>query len=187
MIIIICAYIYAFAEKYNKHLLYIITLIVKNYNSYSIKIFGGDFTGDFYAQKKKGREIDVENGGLKPQTKLIILGIGGFFGGLANGLLGAGGGIIMTFVLEKILSEQEMARRDIFANVIAATLPISMLSTIIYGFRGDINTERFGVFVLPAVIGGLIGAYLLARISTIWLKRIFAILVVWSGIYMILK
>lgn len=119
--------------------------------------------------------------------KLAYLALGGLFGGLANGLLGAGGGIIMTFILEKIMSEEEMPRRDIFANVIAATLPISIFSAIIYGLRGDMRTERFGIFVIPAVAGGLIGAYLLSRISTLWLKRIFAFLVIWSGIYMVMK
>ncbi len=119
--------------------------------------------------------------------KIIILGLGGFFGGLANGLLGAGGGIIMTFALEAVMTEDEMARRDIFANVIAATLPISLFSTIIYGIRGDIHIENFSIFVIPAVAGGLAGAYLLSKISPIWLKRIFALLVIWSGIYMVIK
>lgn len=119
--------------------------------------------------------------------RVLLLAIGGLFGGVANGLLGAGGGIIMTFVLESVMGEDEMPRRDIFANVIAATLPISMFSTIIYGLRGDLQTERFGEYVIPAIIGGLAGAYLLAKINTVLLKRIFAILVIWSGIYMILK
>ncbi len=119
--------------------------------------------------------------------KMFILGLGGFFGGLANGLLGAGGGIIMTFVLEAVMTESEMARRDIFANVIAATLPISLFSTIIYGMRGDLQVQKFGNFVIPAVVGGLAGAYLLSKISPIWLKRFFAILVIWSGIYMVIK
>ncbi len=119
--------------------------------------------------------------------KIIILGLGGFFGGLANGLLGAGGGIIMTFVLEAVMTESEMARRDIFANVIAATLPISLFSTIIYALRGDIRLEKFENFVIPAIVGGLAGAYLLSKISPTWLKRIFALLVIWSGIYMVIK
>ena len=116
-----------------------------------------------------------------------LLAAAGLSAGLANGLLGAGGGIIMTFALEAVMSEEEMPRRDIFANVIAATLPISVFSTVLYGIRGNLETENFGVFVIPAVIGGIIGAYLLSRISTLHLKRIFSILVIWSGIYMVLK
>ena len=119
--------------------------------------------------------------------KMFFLGLGGLLGGLANGLLGAGGGIIMTFALEAVMTEGEIARRDIFANVIAATLPISLFSTIIYGVRGDIRLEKFGIFVIPAVAGGLVGAYLLSKISPVWLKRIFALLVIWSGIYMVIK
>lgn len=124
---------------------------------------------------------------ISPGVKFALLALGGFFGGLANGLLGAGGGIIMTFVLEKVMDEGDMARRDVFANVIAATLPISVLSTAIYAARGNISLERFSIFVIPAVIGGVAGAFLLSKISTVWLKRIFALLVVWSGIYMVLR
>ena len=124
---------------------------------------------------------------MRSNTKLILLALCGLFGGLANGLLGAGGGIIMTLVLERIMSEDEMPQRDIFANVIAATLPISVFSTVIYAFRGDLDTDRFGIFVIPAIVGGLAGAFLLSRISALWLKRIFGILVIWSGLYMMMK
>lgn len=123
---------------------------------------------------------------LGSNAKFTLLALGGLAGGLANGLLGAGGGIVMTFVLEKAL-EDEIERRDIFANVIAATLPISLLSTAIYAGKGNISTERFSVFVIPAIVGGLVGAFLLSRISTVWLKRIFALLVIWSGIYMVMR
>ena len=40
--------------------------------------------------------------------KMFFLGLGGLLGGLANGLLGAGGGIIMTFALEAVMTEAEM-------------------------------------------------------------------------------
>lgn len=129
----------------------------------------------------------MEKTGLKGNTKAILLGLGGLAGGIANGLLGAGGGIVMTFVLEYVFDENELQRRDLFANVIAAALPISVVSAVIYTLRGDIEFDKFGAFVLPAVIGGLAGALLLSRIKTSFLKRIFALLVIWSGIYMIMK
>ncbi|MGN1048463.1 MAG: TSUP family transporter [Eubacteriales bacterium] len=129
----------------------------------------------------------MEKTGLKGNTKAILLGLGGLAGGIANGLLGAGGGIVMTFVLEYVFDENDLPRRDLFANVIAAALPISVVSAVIYTLRGDIEFDKFGAFALPAVIGGLAGALLLSRIKTSFLKRIFALLVIWSGIYMILK
>lgn len=119
--------------------------------------------------------------------KLAILGFGGFLGGIANGILGAGGGIIMTFVLERVMTEEEMARRDIFANVIAASLPISLFSVAAYGARGDLQVKNFEDFIIPALVGGLLGAYLLARINTKFLKLIFAAVVIWSGLYMMLR
>lgn len=119
--------------------------------------------------------------------KLIILSLGGLIGGIANGLLGAGGGIVLTLALESAFDENELPRRDLFANVIAAVIPITTLSAIIYGVRGDIKIEKFGSFIIPAVLGGLIGAVLLSRIKTSVVKRIFALIVIWSGIYMVLK
>lgn len=118
-----------------------------------------------------------------------ILALAGFSAGLLNGLLGAGGGIVMTFALEYMIKHGglQMEERDIFANVIAATLPISVMSALIYGVRGNIDLSGFSVFVLPAVVGGLVGAFFLSKISVVFLKRIFALLVIWSGIYMIIR
>ncbi len=118
-----------------------------------------------------------------------ILMLAGLSAGLLNGLLGAGGGIVMTFALEYMIKHGglQMEERDIFANVIAATLPISVMSALIYGVRGNIDFSGFSVFVLPAAIGGLVGAFFLSKISVVFLKRIFALLVIWSGIYMIIR
>ncbi len=124
---------------------------------------------------------------MNTRTAFALLAVGGLAGGIANGLLGAGGGIIITFVLERVLPESEMPRRDIFANVIAVSLPISVLSSVIYALHGNINADSFGKFVIPAVVGGLIGAYLLSKINTVLLKRIFALIVIWSGVYMLLR
>ena len=95
----------------------------------------------------------------------------------------------MTFALGYMIKQGrlQMEERDIFANVIAATLPISVMSALIYGARGNIDFSGFSVFVLPAVCGGVVGAFFLSKINVVFLKRIFALLVIWSGIYMIIR
>ncbi len=117
--------------------------------------------------------------------EFLVLAVGGLAGGFVNGLLGAGGGIIFTFLLQSVMSASE--KRDTFANVIAATLPISALSAVLYGIKGNINTEKFSIFLIPAIAGGFAGALLLNRINTDLLKKLFAVLVIWSGIYMLIR
>lgn len=109
----------------------------------------------------------------------------GFLAGLLNGLLGAGGGIILVRGADKVLPREYRDGRDVFANALAVMLPISAVSAIAYVLRGSVYELEFTKFILPAVIGGAGGGLLLAVIDTRLLRLIFSALVVWSGITMI--
>ncbi len=116
---------------------------------------------------------------------LILLGIG-LCAGFANGLLGAGGGIVAVFGMMAVMGE-EADRRDIFANALCIMLPLSALSCIRYGMEGHLTLSGFGRYVLPAIAGGLAGAYLLGRLKGSALKKLFGALVVWSGVLLIIR
>ncbi len=109
----------------------------------------------------------------------------GFLAGLLNGLLGAGGGIILVRGADKVLPREYCDGRDVFANALAVMLPISAVSAIAYVLGGSVHGLEFSKFILPAVIGGAGGGLLLAVIDTRLLRLIFSALVVWSGITMI--
>ena len=109
----------------------------------------------------------------------------GFFSGLLNGLLGAGGGIILVRGADKILPRECQDSRDVFANALAVMLPISAVSAIAYVLRGSVHGLEFAPFISPAIIGGVGGGLLLAVIDTRLLRLIFSALVVWSGFTMI--
>ena len=111
----------------------------------------------------------------------------GFLAGLLNGLLGAGGGIILVRGAEKILPREYLEGRDVFANALCVMLPISAVSAIAYVMRGSVHGLEFSPFILPAVIGGVCGGLLLSVIDTRLLRLIFSALVVWSGIAMLLR
>ena len=115
-----------------------------------------------------------------------LLAAAGLSAGLANGLLGAGGGIIVTYALVHLLGDKGNAAKDVFANVVAAMLPMTAVSALIYALHGNLDLEQSAPFLLPAVIGGVVGALLLGRINTGGLKKIFAVLVVISGLRLIL-
>lgn len=111
----------------------------------------------------------------------------GFLSGLANGLLGAGGGIIIVYALRYKLKDCDCDTRDIFANALCVMLPISVLSCILYARAGNLSVSGLGIYILPAILGGLAGGVILGKIKTAFLKKLFAALVIYSGITLMMK
>ena len=116
----------------------------------------------------------------------LLLIIGGLLSGFINGLLGAGGGIIIVFVLSRALKDN-CEQRDIFANALCVMLPISIFSCVTYSLSGKVSFDGFLPFIIPTTLGGLTGGYLLSKLKTNTLKNLFAILIAISGIILILK
>ncbi len=122
----------------------------------------------------------------KNKNFFLPLSLGGLCAGFANGLLGAGGGIIIVYIFSRVF-ERSTDRRDIFANALCIMMPISVVSCIIYALRGDLNASGFSPFIIPAILGGLLGGFVLCKINTEFLKILFSALVVISGIILVVK
>ena len=116
--------------------------------------------------------------------KLILAGLAA---GFANGLLGAGGGIITVFILSKVMKKQITSKNGVFANALCVMLPLSLISCAIYAFKGHMSVDGFGVFAIPAVAGGAIGGLLLGRLKAAFMRRLFAALVIISGVLLIVR
>lgn len=114
---------------------------------------------------------------------LILTSLAGAAAGVVNGFIGTGGGIVLILILSKVMKTCDT--KDIFATVIAAILPMSVVSAVSYYIQGDLPIKETAVYIIPAVIGGVIGAFLLDKIKTDWLKLIFSGLVVFAGVKMI--
>lgn len=108
-----------------------------------------------------------------------LLALIGVLTGAVNGLIGAGGGMILVPLLSKC---HQLEENELFSASVCIILPICLVSLVL-GPKSD--TLTFGQ-VLPYLLGsaaGGLGASLLShRIPAIWLHRILGILILWGGI-----
>ena len=98
--------------------------------------------------------------------------------GLVNGFFGGGGGMILVPLL---LTRCRLDRRIAFASSVAIIFPLCVLSAAVYYYRGNLDLRQ----ALPYLVGGLAGGYLagklFARIPVLWLKRAFALLILYGA------
>lgn len=114
---------------------------------------------------------------------LIFIGV---LAGIINGLIGCGGGIVVVYALSRMTASFS-DRHDVFATAVASILPMSAVSSYIYIRAAGGIPDGMAVYLVPAVAGGVAGAFLLDKISGKWLGRIFSLLVIWAGVSLILK
>lgn len=124
---------------------------------------------------------------MKKKTKgAILLGVSAV-SGFCNALIGAGGGILLSFALAWLARDDFPDRRDVYVNSQAAMIPGCAVSCLIYAAQGSLDTTGFSIYAIPAALGGIIGSLLLSKIKNVWIAKIFAILVIWSGARMMMK
>ena len=120
------------------------------------------------------------------KSKYFLIAAGALCG-FINGLLGAGGGIVAVFALRLALGDELSDSRDVFANALCVTLPISVLSCLSYALRGNLKINGIGLYVIPAILGGALGGVLLGKLKAASVRKLFSALVVISGILLIVR
>ena len=123
----------------------------------------------------------------------LILSSASVIAGIMNGFIGTGGGIILYFTLKFLnkadapqenMQEEEM--KNIMAMIVACIIPVSIVSAIIYIIKGNIIYKELAVYLPGALIGGVTGAFLLDKLKFKFIKKIFAVLIIYAGVRMIL-
>lgn len=103
----------------------------------------------------------------------------GAIAGAVNGLLGAGGGMLLVPLLAKMT---DIGQEYIFSSSVSIMMPICLISLIF-----SIGTQGFDFAqALPYLIGGISGGILAGltgrRIPVVWLHRVLGGLIIWGGI-----
>lgn len=113
----------------------------------------------------------------------LIIGLIGAAIGMVNGILGAGGGMLAVPLLKKV----GFTQKECHTNAIAIILPITVISAIMYLFKNYVTIKQAFIYMPTGLIGAVLGTYLLKKISATWLKRIFAVLMIYAGVRLLLR
>ena len=122
---------------------------------------------------------------LKKLTFPLLLTGVSLAGGVVNGLLGTGGGIIFAYFFKYLERRGQASAGDAFASAMAVTVPISLVSFFTYGTAASLEPLFILQLALPSAVGGLTGAYLSTKVRPVVLEKVFAALVIYAGAKMI--
>ena len=76
--------------------------------------------------------------------------------------------------------------KDVLACAMAVILPVSLISLFTYSSGYFDSFTHFLATAIPAGIGGLAGAYLSDKVSAVFIRKLFAAVVIYAGANMIL-
>lgn len=116
------------------------------------------------------------------KRKRACIAVAGAFIGIVNGIFGAGGGMLAVPALSFILGYDE---KHAHATAIAVILPLCLVSTVVYLVRGSFDWAAVAPTVVGVVIGGILGAMLLKKLSGDLISFLFYGLMLFAGIKMI--
>ena len=114
--------------------------------------------------------------------QILILALVGLAGGLINGFFGTGGGILPALYLGGKL---EGTRR--FATVLSVTLPMTLISALLYLQNGSVTLADAAPYFLPGLLGGFLGAMLSEKLGGVWLSRLFGGVSLFAGVVLLLR
>lgn len=105
-------------------------------------------------------------------SPVVVVGIG-LSAGIASGLFGVGGGIVMVPLLTMFAG---LSQHHAHATSLAAIVPIAIVAALVFVGAGEIDYPIAGLLAAGSLVGAPLGARLMARTSEGVLTVAFAIL-----------
>ena len=110
--------------------------------------------------------------------------LSGAAAGLANGLFGAGGGMVLLPLLSRLT---ELDGHECFASCVCIILPLSLVSAGVYALRGGSFATESVPYLIGGALGGVSAGRRLQRLPTKWLHRVLGAFILWGGARLLLR
>ena len=105
--------------------------------------------------------------------------LAGFLAGIVNGIFGGAGGMVLIPLLGLWTNAEP---ESIFPLSVCVMLPVCVLSLWLSSQTGPLPWSEALPYLLGSALGGILAGRLGQRVPTLWLHRIFGILLLWGGI-----
>ena len=111
--------------------------------------------------------------------------LAGMLAGIASGLFGIGGGVILVPILGLLLGFSQHRAQG--TSLVALIPPTGLLAVMAYA-KSDYVSWKIGLLLIPGVfLGGIAGGNLAKKIPAARMRRIFAVLIFMLGIWQVLS
>jgi hypothetical protein len=113
----------------------------------------------------------------------LQVGLIGLFGGIASGLFGVGGGIVMVPAMIFLLA---MDPRVAIGSSLIVIIPTAIMGSFKHYLQGNIDWKIAFSLMPMAILGGYTGAWLTSFISSDNLKRTFGAFLILVGLRLLI-
>ncbi|MBR3641789.1 MAG: sulfite exporter TauE/SafE family protein [Oscillibacter sp.] len=103
--------------------------------------------------------------------------LGGAAAGLAGGLFGGGGGMVLL----PLLSRGGLPARKLYATSVAVVFPVCLVSAAVSLLRGTVTLSAALPYLCGGLLGGALGARCYGRVSVRVLKTLFALFLLYAA------
>lgn len=124
----------------------------------------------------------MENTEIPKKKRLFLCAVGGIAAGFFNGLFGSGGGTVIVPFLEKFL---KLDPQKSHATAILIISGFTLVSLLFYGLSASLDYMLALKVSIGGVIGGIIGARLLGKLSFSAIHKIFGLFMIAAAIRMV--
>jgi uncharacterized membrane protein YfcA len=114
---------------------------------------------------------------------VLLLALVGFFAGVLSGLVGVGGGVIIVPCLVIFLGFSQQAAQGTSLGLLL--LPVGIFAVINYYNKGYIDVKVVLIMSIAFIAGGWLGSKLALQLSQEALRKIFAIVLIYTAFRML--
>lgn len=114
---------------------------------------------------------------------VLLLALVGFFAGVLSGLVGVGGGVIIVPCLVIFLGFSQQAAQGTSLGLLL--LPVGIFAVINYYNKGYIDIKVVLVMSIAFIAGGWLGSKLALQLSQEALRKIFAVVLIYTAFRML--